>query len=94
MRLVLICNLCVPYAWQPQGETIEVPSRKSKRLNVLGFLTPDNCFEPFCFESTVNTDVVIACFDSFVKREHDKNRVVIVDNATMHTSNYVFRMYT
>ncbi len=76
----------VPYAWHKQGETIEIPSRKSKRLNVLGFLTPDNCFEPFCFESNVNTDIVIACFDAFAEREHDKNRVIIIDNASIHTS--------
>lgn len=76
----------VPYAWQPHGETIEVPSRKSKRLNVLGFLTLDNCFEPFCFESNVNTDIVIACFDVFADREHNKNRVVIMDNAPIHKS--------
>ena len=25
---------CVPYAWQPVGETLEVPCSKSKRLNV------------------------------------------------------------
>ena len=25
---------CVPYAWQPSGETIEIPSSKSRRLNV------------------------------------------------------------
>ncbi len=76
----------VPYAWQPQGETIEVPSQKSKRLNVLGFLTPDNCFEPFCFECNVDTDIVIACFNEFADREHNKNRVVIIDNASIHTS--------
>ena len=35
----------VPYAWQPIGETIEIPGSKSSRLNVLGFLTPDNQFE-------------------------------------------------
>ncbi|KOR27180.1 transposase, partial [Achromatium sp. WMS3] len=29
----------VPYAWQPTGETIEIPSSKSKRLNVLGFIS-------------------------------------------------------
>jgi len=29
---------CVPYAWQPLGKTIEIPSSKSKRLNVLGFV--------------------------------------------------------
>ena len=32
----------IPYAWQPVGETIEVPVAKSKRLNVLGFLNTDN----------------------------------------------------
>jgi transposase len=29
---------CVPYAWQPIGKTIEIPSSKSKRLNVLGLI--------------------------------------------------------
>ena len=76
----------VPYAWQPRGETIEIPSHKSKSLNVLGFLTLDNCFEPFCFESNVNSDIVIACFDAFAEREYDKNRVIIIDNASIHTS--------
>ena len=32
---------CVPYAWQQTGETIEIPSSKSKRLNVLGFVNRD-----------------------------------------------------
>jgi len=32
---------CVPYAWQPINETIEVPSSKSKHLNVLGFVNRD-----------------------------------------------------
>jgi hypothetical protein len=35
---------CVPYAWQPQGETIEVPFAKSKRLNVLGFVNRECAF--------------------------------------------------
>lgn len=76
----------VPYAWQPVGETIEVPSEKSKRLNVLGFLTPDNQFESFYFEGTINTDVVTACFDKFARIKTEKNRFVIIDNASIHTS--------
>jgi len=48
----------------PYGEIIEVPSQRSKRLNVLGFLTPDNDLESFCFEGTVDPDVVVACFDN------------------------------
>ena len=36
---------CVPYAWQSSGKTIEVPSSKSKRLNVLGFVNRDCEFD-------------------------------------------------
>lgn len=76
----------VPYAWQPIGHTIEVPSHQTKRLNVLGFLTPDNQFESWCFEGSVNTDVVIAVFDEFTNRNSSTKRVVIIDNAPIHTS--------
>jgi len=51
------------------------------------FLTPDNQFESFCFEGgTVNTDVVVACFDKFAEQKHSKPRFVIIDNASVHTS--------
>jgi transposase len=78
----------VPYAWQPNGEIIEVPSERSKRLNVLGFFTPDNRLEPFCFECSVDTDVVIACFEAFIKtmKKNGTKRIVIMDNASIHTS--------
>jgi len=29
---------CVPYGWQPVGETIAISSKRSKRLNVLGIM--------------------------------------------------------
>ncbi len=29
---------CVPYAWQPLGETLEIPSQRSQPLNVLGLM--------------------------------------------------------
>ena len=76
----------VPYAWQPI-ETIEVPSSKSSRLNILGFLTPSNRFESVSFNCSVDTDIVIAVFDHFAKQETNKKRIVILDNASMHTSN-------
>ncbi len=76
----------VPYAWQPP-ETIEIPCSKYHRLNVLGFLTPDNQFESFCFEGSIDTDIVIATFDEFAKLESTKKRVIILDNAPIHTSN-------
>ena len=77
----------VPYAWQPTGEIIEVPSERSKRLNVLGFYTPDNRLEPWGEECGVDTDVVIACFNAFIKTmKSGTKRIVLIDNASIHTS--------
>lgn len=76
---------CVPYAWQFVGEHIEIPSSKSKRLNVLGFIDRNCRFESFVFEGSVTSEVVVACFDQFVQKI-TKETVVIIDNASMHTS--------
>jgi hypothetical protein len=40
----------VPYAWQEKGEYIEIKSKKSKRLNVVGFLNKNNELESYVFE--------------------------------------------
>lgn len=77
---------CVPYAWQRVGEQIKVPSSKSKRLNVLGFIDRDCHFESYVFEGSVTSEVVIACFDRFAEKA-TKKTVVLIDNAPMHTSN-------
>lgn len=76
----------VPYAWQMVGETIEIPTSGSSRLNVLGFYNTDNEFEEFTVEGRVNSDIVIGCFDEF-SETIDKETVVIIDNAPTHTSN-------
>lgn len=77
---------CVPYAWQPTGETIEIPSSKSKRLNVLGFVNRDCKFDSFVFEGNINTSVVVACIDEF-SHQIKIPTTVIIDNASTHTSN-------
>lgn len=76
---------CVPYAWQPIGKTLEVPSSKSKRLNVLGFVNRDCEFESFVFEGSVNTSVVVACIDAF-SHQIIKPTTLVIDNAPTHTS--------
>ena len=75
----------VPYAWQPSGETIEIPCSKSPRINVLGFLNTSNEFESFIFDGPINSEVVTACFDHF-SNIITKKTVVIIDNAPTHTS--------
>lgn len=76
---------CIPYAWQPIGETIELPVTKGKRLNVLGFFTRDNDLTPFCVETTMTAEIVVGCFDAF-SETITKKTVVIIDKAPIHTS--------
>jgi transposase len=76
----------VPYAWQEKGEQITVNSQRSKRLNAFGILNRRQELEVFLFESTINSDVVIACIDRFSETIKMKT-VLVVDNASVHTSN-------
>ncbi len=75
----------VPYAWQEKGKTIEIPSEKSKRINVLGFFSKANEFCPYVFENSIDSDIVIACMDDFCKKI-EKDTVVFLDRAPIHTS--------
>lgn len=78
---------CIPYAWQENKKYIKVPSSRSKNLNVLGFINHNCQFESFVFENTVDTDVVVACFDKFAQKI-EKPTYVVIDNAPTHTSDY------
>src|SRR5712691_11267249 len=75
----------IPYAWQEPKSVIELPARRSGRINVLGFMHRHNDVHPFMFEESIHTGVVIACFDAFC-RTITKKTVVVIDNASIHTS--------
>ena len=75
----------IPYGWQPEGETVEIPSRRSRQLNVLGFLSLAGLLTPFTVEGTVDTEVVVSCFEAFSKQIRGLT-VVVIDNASAHTS--------
>jgi transposase len=77
---------CVPYAWQPKGKTIKVPSSKSKRLNVLGFMNRECSLTSVVVEGSVTSAVVVASIDHFIKTAVQKPTVLIIDNAPVHTS--------
>ena len=83
---------CVPYGWQQLGETRELPTTPSKRLNVLGFMSLDNDSFFHTVEGRVDSQAAIAAFDAFAARyaptfEQTKNPCfVILDNAPIHTS--------
>jgi transposase len=75
----------IPYAWQEPNSIIELPARKSGRINVLGFMNRHNDLHPFMFEGPIHTSMVIACFDTFC-HTLTKKTVVVIDNASIHTS--------
>ena len=75
----------VPYAWQDPNDPLLLPSGKTPRINVLGFLNRQNVFSSYIFECSVNSDVVVACFDDF-SLTITKPTVVIIDNASIHHS--------
>jgi len=76
---------CVPYAWQPIGQTLEVPAAHGPRLNGLAFLGLHHQFHPFVFAGTLDTPIVSRCFDS-LSQLITKPTLVVIDNASTHTS--------
>ena len=82
----------VPYAWQPVGTTLALPSFKSKRLNVLGFLSKDQRTFFRHAEAPVDTGQVVAAFDAVAAQRaagyavHGRPGVVNLDHASWHSS--------
>ena len=76
---------CIPYGWQPIGVTLEMPSRRSPRLNVLGIMNRRNDLKSYSSEQSINSDVVILCIDTFFPVV-DKRTVIVMDRAPIHTS--------
>ena len=84
---------CVPYAWQPKGGQLKIPSVKSKRINVLGFMNRANKLFYYPIIGSVNSKTVIDVFDDFANEmmapeysSNDRYTVVMIDNASIHTS--------
>jgi hypothetical protein len=76
---------CVPYAWQPVGETLEVPSAHSPRLNVLGFLNLRGAFFSLLVEGSVDADVARRALDAYCA-QMEKPTLLVLDNAPAHSS--------
>ncbi len=76
----------VVYAWQQRGQRIVIPVTKGRSQNVLGFMW-HQCqrFESFVFEGTINSSLVIECFER-VAANLTKETVMVLDNAPIHRS--------
>ena len=74
----------MPYAWQFRGENIEIPSSKSKRLNVLGFVNRKSDFTSVVFEGSTSAEV-IASINHFAS-SLTMPSYLVMDNASIHSS--------
>ncbi len=73
----------VPYAWQPKGQTIEIPSARGKYVTVAGFLSKNNTFYDYSFEKPLSAATLVSIFEDFIA-ETTKKTVVVLDNAPIH----------
>ena len=81
----------MPYAWQPLGSVIEVPtSPHNRRIHVLGFLTRPKALVPYVMEGRVDTAVVIACFEQLSQQRNTRS-YVFLDNASVQKSQEFIR---
>ena len=81
----------IPYAWQPIGSAIEIPtSTHRRRLNVLGFLNRHNDLYPCVIEGKVDTPVIVECFGQFSK-QITKRTYVFLDNSPLHRAQEFIR---
>lgn len=76
---------CVPYGWQPVGETLAIPSSRSQSLNVLGMMNRHHDLKAYTSQQSINSDGVILCIESFFPKV-DKRTVIVMDQAPIHTS--------
>jgi transposase len=78
----------IPYAWQPVGQPMGLPSKKSDRLNVLGFMHRQGGLESYVSEQSVTSEVVVACLEAFFPAV-DKPTVIVMDQASVHVGQRV-----
>lgn len=78
----------VPYAWRPRGRTLALPSAASRRLTVLGLISPTNQSHFQTVAGTVTSATDIAVLDAFAAQTAQTKtlRLVVPDNAPIHTS--------
>ena len=81
-------NSTVGYAWQEIRQRIEINCAKSKNISVLGFLNRSNENMSCVIEGSVTSRAVVTVFEEFLASQaSEKPMVVVMDNASTHTSN-------
>lgn len=80
----------IPYGWQPEKETIILQSRTGKRINVIGLMNRKNELDYEIIKGSIKSQDVINFLDKFSKKIVKKTTVVL-DQASIHTSDYFLK---
>ncbi|MEM9276775.1 MAG: IS630 family transposase [Cyanobacteria bacterium P01_F01_bin.143] len=75
----------IPYGWQDKNETVIIKSRIGKRVNVLGLMNRKNELDYEIIKHSIKSENVIKFLNKFSDKV-DKKTVVILDQASIHTS--------
>lgn len=78
----------IPYGWQEKGERIEIPSSRSKRLNIVGLMNRNNQLDYELYCGSFTSEKLINFLDKFSEKIIRKT-VVVLDQSPVHTSNAV-----
>lgn len=79
---------CVPYGWLPKGRQTAIRSEHKKVANVFGLMSPSQDLCCYLTQGNINSDFIIEAIDDFA-RTVNKPTVIVLDNATWHTSKKV-----
>ncbi len=75
----------IPYGWQPIGKHNKITPAKTKGTQVFGLMSLDNRLESYSFKGSMNSDIIIAYLNDFIKGIKQKT-IVVMDNAPIHKS--------
>ena len=81
----------VPYGWQFDDERVSIAASKGKSINCFGLLSRNNDFFSKITTTNINADFIVKTLDEF-SFTIKKLTVVVLDNATCHTSNKVKKL--
>jgi transposase len=76
----------VPYGWQAKGQRVGLPTARSKRESVLGFLSQDNRLTTYSTDQKIDSQFIIDSVDTFIATQADKVTLLVLDNASIHVS--------
>lgn len=82
---------CVPYLWQPKGETLALPAHPhQKRLSVLGFWRRDNRLWSFPCHGRMTAQHLVQSVEALLPQlDQSKVTVLVLDNAPIHRARLV-----